>query len=765
MRKIFLAMIACAIFFTEPVLAVQDYDPQHTMSALNMAIVSIHKILTTKSRVVLDQEYDSIINNLSLGNIESDSDMMALYRELMSVISNKRLRESDSKRINEFFDAAEKRRITYALANVQTAELDLRNTQRQIENTNANIQELQAAQDSLKWAWIRNTAISCTSMFFTGNLGIVGKIFGIAKDTSEKFDQNVQLEAQKLNSQRDLENLQNIRERNEILLQNLRSKNDADAKFLQEELKNSQWLLEKQDLQDCEKLQERLLQSSWNLLRQYHLPDSYRLTQKSLENFSQACNQPDAHRRLRMLRMLEDEFSVYPPYWYFRARAAQEAGNPDETIRCFEQFGKVWRPVLRRDPYKIEAEKFSLLQLSKSGKSFDELAPEILQHLQVIREHTPKEDWANNLFAGITFFILGEKNSGRDCVLINTDFGYEREFSSMILDCMERDDLSGTAIQREIRNFELDSLLKTATFTDKNTLTAMADYFENDPNSEQTLEKLSVNSPNPVIFHALQILEISKGSNMNYKRAMNLFEKQNDLKDTIHQAYSEILPLIEKYSQSSNNAKLFAADMCLHGWGVEQDPGKAEKLFTELAQNGNFYAQYVILNGEFSKLRDLKTSPDPEKARELFELGEKYFSGNDYRKAFEYFSQAAELGHTQAMFYLGIMCQYGFYGQKNIPMAREWYQKAAYLGNEFAAQTLRDLKMSPEKTAPDPEKAHGLFELGKKYYSDHDYRKAFEYFSQAAAMGHTQAMIYLGLTINKHSNIFHPLRQWDILKR
>ena len=123
------------------------------------------------------------------------------------------------------------------------------------------------------------------------------------------------------------------------------------------------------------------------------------------------------------------------------------------------------------------------------------------------------------------------------------------------------------------------------------------------------------------------------------------------------------------------------------------------------------------------------------------------------------------MGNTQAMIYLGLMCQYGFYGQKNIPMAREWYQKAAYLGNEFAAQTLRDLKMSPEKTAPDPEKAHGLFELGKKYYSDHDYRKAFEYFSQAAAMGHTQAMIYLGLTINKHSNIFHPLRQWDILKR
>ncbi len=78
-----------------------EYDPQHTMLALNMAIVSINRILTTQDRIVLEQEYQDIINNLSLGNIESDYKLTALYTEMMSYISSKRLRDEEAKRFNE----------------------------------------------------------------------------------------------------------------------------------------------------------------------------------------------------------------------------------------------------------------------------------------------------------------------------------------------------------------------------------------------------------------------------------------------------------------------------------------------------------------------------------------------------------------------------------------------------------------------------------------------------------------------------------------
>ena len=157
-----------------------------------------------------------------------------------------------------------------------------------------------------------------------------------------------------------------------------------------EELKASLWKLERQDLADCNSLQERLLQSSWNLLRQYRLPDEYRLTQTSLNNFYRAVQEEDTAKRSRMLRNLEDEFRVYPPYWYYRAKTAQEAGNLTEARHHFAKFSEVWRPVLRRDPYKLETAKFRIQELVASGKELDNISPELLELLETVYSNTHK---------------------------------------------------------------------------------------------------------------------------------------------------------------------------------------------------------------------------------------------------------------------------------------------------------------------------------------------------------------------------------------
>ena len=81
--KKFFAAFCLTLFMFGASNAEENYDPQNTMLALNMAIVSVHRILTTGDRIVLEQEYQNIINNLSLGNIENDKDMRDLYRDLM----------------------------------------------------------------------------------------------------------------------------------------------------------------------------------------------------------------------------------------------------------------------------------------------------------------------------------------------------------------------------------------------------------------------------------------------------------------------------------------------------------------------------------------------------------------------------------------------------------------------------------------------------------------------------------------------------------
>lgn len=93
-----------------------NYDPQHTVLALNMASVSIQRILSTKDRAVLDMEYRNIISNLKLGNIESDTEIISLYQELMKTISSKTLNLEAARKLQANYDQWAEKHITQSIS-------------------------------------------------------------------------------------------------------------------------------------------------------------------------------------------------------------------------------------------------------------------------------------------------------------------------------------------------------------------------------------------------------------------------------------------------------------------------------------------------------------------------------------------------------------------------------------------------------------------------------------------------------------------------
>ena len=340
------------------------------MLALNMAIVSIHRILSTQDRIALAQEYNTIINKLALGNIESDYEMTGLYAELMNFITGKGLRQEEAKRFQERYDHREQRQIVDALSGIRVYGGNL-------------------------WIWLGSLATSCVSSYF--------------------------------------------------------SYQSAKSELL-EGLNDDLWQLKKEEIEDCNELQVRLLNSSWNLLRQYKLPDEYRLTQESLNGYYKAVNEADPAKRLRMLRArnVERNFQVYPPYWYYRAKAAQEAGDASEALSCWDKFAEVWRPVLRNDPYKLEEAKYRVQRLAKDSEGKRE---EIRRLLGVIQNNATAGDWSNNIFAGVWYFLLGDEDEGIACVEVNVDFGYEETVSKTILAEMKKGELDAFtlyALQRDI---------------------------------------------------------------------------------------------------------------------------------------------------------------------------------------------------------------------------------------------------------------------------------------------------------------------------
>ena len=371
-RLISLLLVLLTVSASSPAYPEEEYDPQHTMLALNMAIVSIHRIVSTQDRIILDQEYNTIINKLALGNIESDYEMTGLFAELMNFITGKGLRQEEAQRFQERYNRREQRQIINALSGIR-------------------------AYGGNLWSWLGSLATSCVSSYFTYH--------------------------------------------------------SAKGELL-EGLNDDLWQLKKEEIEDCNYLQVKLLNSSWNLLRQYKLPDEYRLTQETLDGYYKAVNEADPAKRLRMLRArnVEKNFQVYPPYWYYRAKAAQESGDDSETLKCWDKFAEVWRPVLRNDPYKLEEAKYRVQRLSKDSGANRE---EIRRLLGVIQDNTTAGDWSNNLFAGVVYFLLGDKDDGIACVEVNVDFGYEETVSKTILAEMKKGELDAFtlfALQRDLES-------------------------------------------------------------------------------------------------------------------------------------------------------------------------------------------------------------------------------------------------------------------------------------------------------------------------
>lgn len=106
--------------------------------------------------------------------------------------------------------------------------------------------------------------------------------------------------------------------------------------------------------------------------------------------------------------------------------------------------------MLRQYPYKVEALKFGLSEIVKDGNISDEAKRRAFGILEEMTANTPSDDWANKLFAGVAYFLLGEKDRGIEIVESNVDFGYETEVSGAILTQLKKGKLNLATLPSEI---------------------------------------------------------------------------------------------------------------------------------------------------------------------------------------------------------------------------------------------------------------------------------------------------------------------------
>ena len=283
-----------------------------------------------------------------------------------------------------------------------------------------------------------------------------------------------------------------------------------EAKYLREQLDEKLWRIDADERKSYNTLQTRLLNSSWRLMRQYHLPDEYRITQDDVNDLFRAVNEEDSSKSLSMLRAIENEFRIYPPYWVYRARSAQNAGEAQEAAKCFAEFGKVWRPVLRNDPFRLEAAKYNVQEALSSGRN-----DEALSQLEIVRENTPRSDWADNLFAGVAYFVLGHKDEAVRCVEVNINFDAEKEISGAVIAQMKAGKLDTSSLPAELRKIlGLNRL-------DYETLVSLAE--NGDLEAQLTLGKMYTDGG--ITFQIGKIYEEGKITSSDYAVALGMYAR------------------------------------------------------------------------------------------------------------------------------------------------------------------------------------------------------------------------------------------------
>ena len=73
MKKVFFIVLILSFLLPITIISrAEEYDAQHTLLALNYAIMSIYRVEKIPSKVTVDEEYNGIINNLAVGNITDE---------------------------------------------------------------------------------------------------------------------------------------------------------------------------------------------------------------------------------------------------------------------------------------------------------------------------------------------------------------------------------------------------------------------------------------------------------------------------------------------------------------------------------------------------------------------------------------------------------------------------------------------------------------------------------------------------------------------
>ena len=111
----------------------------------------------------------------------------------------------------------------------------------------------------------------------------------------------------------------------------------------EDDKKDSEIELEITAIEQLNSLKRELFTTAWRLADEYDFEDEWRLTEKQIKQYNDILRDYDELRKYERLNAIKDNFSAYPPFWYFIGNAAnciaksQELELNIETRQVFKK--------------------------------------------------------------------------------------------------------------------------------------------------------------------------------------------------------------------------------------------------------------------------------------------------------------------------------------------------------------------------------------------------------------------------------------------
>jgi hypothetical protein len=186
------------------------------------------------------------------------------------------------------------------------------------------------------------------------------------------------------------------------------------------------WKVEKNRINAVVDKSSKFLDTFWKLTQSRNIPDRWLVRGNDLDDLTEAIQEPDLKKRLRILKRMEPFMECYPPYWYYLARTQQGLGNFSASSETYNNLANLGHGHFRRDDMMAASlANLAVIQTFLNQPGADKSARQALAHSPDV--------WQANLMAAQVLEKHGELKDAEDAILRNIDVDLETTRSTVAL--------------------------------------------------------------------------------------------------------------------------------------------------------------------------------------------------------------------------------------------------------------------------------------------------------------------------------------------